>query len=150
MMLVDVGPEDLKFISEEEMKIKYLSSTTNIPKFPVKGITYGEDTYRVFVNLIVARGSFKINVPFLVNSGCPDVYLSSEALQKLGCNDIIPNFIRVNIHGFKSIGAKVSPKASHFSNICVLGQNFFAKHRLTKFENTADGYIIIDHAESNK
>ena len=61
----------------------------------------------------------------LVDTGSPDTFISSEVLEKFGYNFNIPSLTTVTIHGIESFNILISPKNSHFSDINVLGQDFF-------------------------
>ena len=107
IMFSDVGIQDLIEISELLNK-SYLSVTHEAPKFPITGIIYGVSTLRPFVNLIVSRGKKSVNVPFLIDSGCPDIFLSAEAMSAL-MDDALPLSTYVNLHGFKQVNVFMSP-----------------------------------------
>lgn len=128
MMLTDVTIEDVKYI-QKELGSEYLNTTDKPIVYPVHGFIFNNDTRRVFVSLIVARGKHRINVPFLVSSGCSGLYLAPDTMAQLGYQDNLPERLTVNVHGFNGLSAHLSPADSIFSNLNVLGQRFFTRTR---------------------
>ena len=123
VLINDVMDENLKFIAEK-VGTEYLSATTMLPFFPVRGVLWNAKTNRTFVNLVVQRNKdIKVNVLFMIDTGCPDVYLRKDTLAALGYNDSIPSSLTLNIHGTDDIFCEIS--RAHFSNVNVLGMSYF-------------------------
>lgn len=142
IMLTDVKLDDLRFISNK-LGHEYLSPSDNDASLPLNGFIYGTDTMRPFVILVVGRAGKRVNVPFIVDSGCPGVYISEDVFSALGFSDSIPPHTVVNLHGFDSFNVSLSPTDSNFAGVSVLGQKFFKETKLVKYENTAEGKICI-------
>jgi hypothetical protein len=101
---------------------------SSIP-FPIKGIIVGSSTHRLFINLAVTYRALDttepktIWVPFLVSSGSPWNFMSSRTMSALG---VIPaRETTFRVHGFDDVFMNLSPPGSHFTDINVLGGDFF-------------------------
>jgi hypothetical protein len=95
--------------------------------------------------MIVARGSKRIHVPFLVDGGCPGIYLARDTMHALGHTDNIPNSTRVNIQGFDQMTAFLSPALSQFSHANILGQKFFYQTGVKKVEDVRNREVFLHH-----
>jgi hypothetical protein len=98
-------------------------------QFPVKGIVVGGSTHRLMINMAVAYNPENENeaktlwVPFLVHSGSPWTFMSKRSIEALGVKPIRETTFC--IHGFDDIFVNISPPASHFADVNILGGDFF-------------------------
>jgi hypothetical protein len=147
ILLTDVTEEEIRYIHTKLLGKKYLETVpaSDHVVYPVRGTVYNPDTNRVFVSMIVARGSKRIHVPFLIDGGCPGIYLARDTLHALGYTDTIPSSTRVNIQGFDQMTAFPSPALSHFSYANILGQKFFHQTGVKKVEDIRNGEVFLYH-----
>ncbi len=127
-MLPDLNHTYLLGDVAELLAAEYLGLTENTTRFPLFGILYGPH-HRVMVNLICRKASSKkthrmLNIIFLCDTGMPISYLSEQAMSALiGNSDHIPKVLRVSL-GTPHHDFQLSPRASHFAEVNVLGMDF--------------------------
>lgn len=147
MQLIDVTEEEIQYIHTKLLGKKYLRDVqvSDPVVYPVRGTVYNPDTNRVFVSMIVGRGSKRIHVPFLIDGGCPGIYLARDTMEALGYTDSIPSSTRVNIQGFDQMTAFPSPTLSQFSHANILGQKFFFHSGVKKMEDIRNREVVLYH-----
>lgn len=145
--LTDVTVEEIRYIHTKLLGKKYLETVpaSDPVVYPVRGTVYSPETNRVFVSMIVARGSKRIHVPFLIDGGCPGIYIAHDTMNALGYTDTIPSSTRVNIQGFDQMTAFPSPALSKFSHANILGQKFFYHTGVKKVEDIKSREVFLYH-----
>lgn len=121
----------------KEFGIPYLSTATETYKFPIQGRLWGPNK-RPIVNIICSYKDRGINIFFIVDTGCPYSYISSNAFKALGAIDDTPSFILIN--GEESY---VLESHSHFADCCVLGADYFSDQKLILECNYASKRVTI-------
>ncbi|KAI3660563.1 hypothetical protein MP638_000103 [Amoeboaphelidium occidentale] len=135
LLLTDITVENLPEIARS-LGVEYLSPVQEFPgQFPIQGRIYG-DHRRFMINLVCRRLSLReapaVNIVFLVDTGSPVSYLSKEAMEALiGNRENMPSVLDVFIHSERAIPCHLSPSASHFADVNVLGTNFLAENELS-------------------
>jgi hypothetical protein len=120
VLVNDINGHDFSRIGEEP-GISRLSAVNSVGSFPLIGIIYGTSN-KVFVACIVKKRDIIVQVIFLIDTGSPNTYLREDSLAALGHSDAIPSDTLVMING---VGLTVFPSRGHFSNVDLLGQDFF-------------------------
>jgi hypothetical protein len=92
-------------------------------RWPLRGIIVSTPNRRQLVSIPVQRGSKCINVIFVVDTGAPFTYISTEALAALGVTDMLPSAVRVSINGVP-FSVQSVPADSHFQGVSLLGLDF--------------------------
>ena len=90
------------------------------------------------VNLVVSSARYNkfVNVIFFVDTGCPSLYVSEQAMKALGYSDNIPNSFQMNFSD-QNFTAHISPLVTsngtpgHFKDVNVLGASFLRQIRST-------------------
>jgi len=129
IFITDVGKEQLAYISKKFFSVDYLSSVKIPPEWPINGILYGDLKKRILVSMVVQRGNLNINVPFIVDTGCPIVYISAEVYEKFVAKhpENLPDFVSLTLHGIPDVNVAISPSVSHFAEVNILGQSFLTR-----------------------
>jgi hypothetical protein len=129
VLITDVLEEDLESISVELGSGTYLSAATEVPpKLSVYGLIVNLEANRMFVNLVVKGcNGVNVNVPFLIGTSCPGVYLREDTLAASGYNNSLPPVMNFDIHGTSFIPCRLS--GDHFKNVNLLGQSYFNQSR---------------------
>jgi PAS domain-containing protein len=140
LMLTDIDEEQLRSGVAEKLGVQYLARASAAGmRFPVRGAVYGR-LERVMVSLVVVRQAtgVAVHIIFLVDTGSAYTYLSPAAYAALGYTDSLPKAVELNVHGVAVI---VSPSRAHFTDVNVLGQDFFR-----------DGGVdlVVQHSRSEK
>ena len=125
IMLSDVKSEDLKTIIAEKLGVDYLSLASDDEKqkwtpLAAKGLIHGGMS-RLIVNLVTRRQKNLnrfVNVIFIVDTGSPYSFVSSEAMQEIVGVDRsnLPNVINANIGG-REVSLHLSMANSHFQGL---------------------------------
>lgn len=124
------------------------------PKLPLTGVVYGRGL-RPFVCAAVGRAESLVRAPsrralknvfFLVDTGSPVTFLSPACLVALGYTDVVPTEMLVNISGIP-LCAGIS--RAHFTDVCVLGGDFFlaARAAVTVKYDSKMVVIALEEAE---
>ena len=124
-LLTDLKDKDLKEDVARELNVTYLGETNEEPSLPVSGIIWGINR-RPLLNLIVCKGSRRVNVIFLVITGSPNCFISSEVLKALKIEDTESAFY-VDIHGEKTL---VNLSSNNFKDVNILGTHYLQKKGL--------------------
>ncbi|KAI3661083.1 hypothetical protein MP638_000420 [Amoeboaphelidium occidentale] len=125
---------------QDMLGVEYLSTTESFPGvFPVICTIHGLNN-RLMVNLVCKRSSAKavpVNVIFLIHTGSPSTFLSSQAMEALigrpGCN--VGRSLDIEIHSDVVINCHLSPPDKHFADVNVLGTDFMVKNNLSLVAN---------------
>lgn len=120
VLITDITEADFSRIGEE-FEVSRLSQAFAVGTFPVTGVVYGS-SHRIFVPLVMKKRNNLVHLLFLVDTGSPNTYLSEDSLAALGHSDTIPSDTLVEING---VGLTVYPSRGQFSNVGLLGQDFF-------------------------
>mmetsp|Transcript_27107 Transcript_27107/g.44221 ORF Transcript_27107/g.44221 Transcript_27107/m.44221 type:complete len:255 (+) Transcript_27107:87-851(+) len=129
-LLTDVQHDDLRDLSVM-FGLPFLGKTAT-GTFPVEGVVHGP-YHRLMLPLscqwIRKVGEISkqkvLSVMFLLDTGSPYTYLASETIEALtSSRDGIPGFIVTSIQGQPPTRCFLSPLASHFSDVNVLGSDF--------------------------
>lgn len=134
VMLTDLNHDLLMNQVSTDLNVQYLESPENPDNESivgsVSGILWGPHM-RPMVNLIISSTKFKkpVNIIFLVDTGCPYIYICETALNKLGFIDHMPSEFEIQFRSgiFKAnMSPLVMPNGSegHFKDINVLGASF--------------------------
>ena len=138
----------------ETQGVSYLGLSHDFPgKFPVTGYIWGQQK-RMLVNMVVKaedvcgcncdhNGSY--NIVFLVDPACPSTFLSETAIRTLVPDDetAIPPQVRMHIHSDKAICCRVYPNQSMFTDMNILGNDFFEINRLSLVANFDKNSLLI-------
>ena len=135
MLLTDITAEELLTIAKR-LEVDYLGPAAEFPcSFPKSGKIHGNNK-RLMVSLSCRRdgnNSKPINIIFLIDTGSPNTFLSDKAMEALvgkpGCN--IGPTMDVMIHSDAIITCHLSPHDKHFSDVNVLGMDFFSENLLS-------------------
>ena len=91
LLLTVLNNKDLKEDIARELEVTYLDEAKEEPSLPVDGIIWGINRCP-FLNLIVGRSSSQINIIFLLDTGSPNCFVSSEVLKTLKIEDVCSAF----------------------------------------------------------
>ena len=98
--------------------------------FPVRGVLYGRNM-RLVVSLTVFRSRQRaedekgVTVIFVIDTGSPATYVRAGTLRALGLDPAAQSMraaLRLRVQG---LSLPVSVSSNHFSNVDLLGQDFF-------------------------
>jgi hypothetical protein len=121
LLLTDVKEDNMRTIARN-LGTSYLADASSTPTYPIIGELYGEYN-RAVVNLVVSMRKRAKDVIFIVDTGSPFTYLSAATLHALGCRNIFPGTVTVEVHG-RLLNVHLSPSTSHFADVNVLGTDF--------------------------
>lgn len=142
----------------EMQGVSYLGPSNDFPgKFPVTGFIWGQQK-RMLVNMVVRaedccgcncdqNGPY--NIVFLVDPACPSTFLSETAIRTLLPNDetAIPSRVKMHIHSNKPVSCRVYPNQSQFTDMNILGNDFFEINRLCLVANFDKNSLLITRDE---
>eukprot|EP00834_Sanchytrium_tribonematis_P006664 NODE_512_length_6656_cov_0.587006.p4 type:complete len:183 gc:universal NODE_512_length_6656_cov_0.587006:6162-5614(-) len=137
VLLIDVKHNDLVGRIADQLNVKYLDTVHNpVFKPSVSGILFGSNA-RPMINLVVASKKHKkwVNIIFLVDTGCPNLYVCDLAMKKLGFSDHIPKTFKL-LFGDYTLDASMSPLyigevEGHYKEINLIGASFLLKMAAT-------------------
>lgn len=139
VLIGDITEESFRKIGDT-IGIHRLTPATNVGTFPIGGILFGTAN-RVFVPLVVTKRNISLNVLFLVDTAAPATFLREDTLIALGHSEAIPPSTRVRIN---EVIIDVEPSRGHFTNIDLLGQDFFSRAGATLFIDYKTLEMVLD------
>jgi len=149
ILLNDMKKDDFEFVSHS-LGHQYMEKTTDEPAFPVNGKIFSNSNGRRRVCLTVQRRKdTKIWIPFVINSGSPDIILSEDAFSALSANsddefydDKQMKMMTVNIHGFDTISV-YHTSDTRLKDVNVLGWSFFREMKVFEFVDPTDNTLKL-------
>jgi len=139
VILTDLKHKDLIGDISNELYVKYLEDASDESSLqePVNGIIWGTN-YRLVSNMVISsrRHKKQKNIIFVIDTGCPGLFICEKALYKLGFTENVPSQFQV-IFRNKTFNAAMSPPDSHFADINLLGGSFLGD---------VNGKLEVDYA----
>jgi hypothetical protein len=142
VLITDIKESDFIAIAEEVGVVRLSPANIEPPEtyFPVQGIIYG-GCNRLFVNLVVTKRSTCLNVLFLVDPGSPNTHLREDTFAALGYTGSTPSDALVKIN---NLGLTVYLSRAHYSNVDLLGQDFFVSLGAKMTINYREKSLLIE------
>jgi hypothetical protein len=123
ILLTDVTGEDLRRAFEDENCLTLIDDPVEI--LEAKGFMFGEyDRLLILLPVTVLRKTMMI--PFLIDTGSPYTFLSTDAFSKYGLELPTDDKFMSCLNG-TDMRIHFSPEKSHFAEICVLGSDYLYK-----------------------
>mmetsp|Transcript_39375 Transcript_39375/g.82450 ORF Transcript_39375/g.82450 Transcript_39375/m.82450 type:complete len:189 (-) Transcript_39375:371-937(-) len=144
----DYGFKRLQSISNFHFGVEYLSVSKKPPSFPVEGLILGNN--RMLINLCCSVAHFGsesdprswMNVLFILNTGSPTTFLSTQAIEKLGGYQDGPT--RLRIHTDRVQEAYPAPRRSQFTELNILGMDFLQDQKVRTIIEPKNCTFILD------
>ncbi|KAL1964762.1 hypothetical protein VTN77DRAFT_6629 [Rasamsonia byssochlamydoides] len=131
VFLADVTYSKLKTDMSQIFGVEYLSQATDADAKHIsdidQAISHGE-TYRTIYPCVVCIRDKAYWVFFIIDSGAPFTYLSSQACKVFGIKEGKPKSARLAGH---NCIIRMSPSSSHFHDVNILGADFCCLHNIT-------------------
>ena len=132
LLLLDVTHNTLCSSIANLLDVEYLGPAKMFTSFPTKGKLFGLNS-RLMINFSCRKCSETrvypfLNVIFLVDTGSPNTYLCTEAMQAILGKDRkveMPNVLTVDINQKNSFDFYLSPIDKHYKDVNVLGMDFW-------------------------
>lgn len=125
--LPDLDSERLMSDLAPLLNVTYLGNAAvpaeHSQRWPLHGVAISATMRRFVLCAPVQLRAKCVNVIFLMDTGAPATYLSTEALHALGLRDVLPPELRVRINGVQHY-VKPVPDNSHFKGVSLLGADF--------------------------
>ena len=144
----DYGFKRLRSISNFHFGVEYLSVSKKPPSFPVEGLILGNN--RMLINLCCSVAHFGSeseprswrNVLFILNTGSPTTFLSTQAIEKfVGYQD---GPTRLRIHTDRVQEAYPAPRRSQFTELNILGMDFLQDQKVRTITEPKNCTFILD------
>jgi dihydrofolate reductase len=156
ILLTDVTSKKLHTVISGELEIMYLSPAEETQSSPLLGFVFGFNK-RLLVNVVTRRRSRRVggpkypsfNVVFLCDTVSPSTFICAEAMTVLlgkQNQDAIPETLTVQLADFPfAVEAHVSPFASHYSDVNVIGMDVLTKLKTTIHGKSLSFTLAPDH-----
>jgi hypothetical protein len=138
LLLLDITHKTLCSSIANLLDVEYLGPAKMLTSFPLKGKLFGLNS-RLMINFSCRKCSETrvypfLNVIFLVDTGSPNSYLCTEAMQTIlgkDRKDEMPNVLTADINQKNSFDFYLSPIDKHYKDVNVLGMDFLARKNLS-------------------
>jgi hypothetical protein len=156
ILLTDVTSKKLHTVISGELEVMYLSPAEETQSSPLLGFVFGFNK-RLLVNVVTRRRSRRVggpkypsfNVVFLCDTGSPSTFICAEAMTVLlekQNQDAIPETLTVQLADFPfAVEAHVSPFASHYSDVNVIGMDVLTQLKTTIHGKSLSFTLVPDH-----
>jgi hypothetical protein len=144
----DYGLRRLRSISKFHFGVEYLSVSKKPPSFPVEGLILGNG--RMLINLCCSVAHLGTesdprswtNVLFILNTGSPTTFISTQAIEMLGGNQNGPTRLRINSDCVQS--AYPAPRCSQFTELNILGMDFLQEQKVRTVIEPKNYTFVLD------
>jgi hypothetical protein len=156
ILLTDVTSKKLHTVISGELEVMYLSPAEETQSSPLLGFVFGFNK-RLLVNVVTRRRSRRVggpkypsfNVVFLCDTVSPSTFICAEAMTVLlgkQNQDAIPETLTVQLADFPfAVEAHVSPFASHYSDVNVIGMDVLTQLKTTIHGKSLSFTLVPDH-----